>query len=148
MEKEIVFRVCRIIFVILFLVVVVFLRKNVLESYSDARETVNSLSNSLKVIDVSQSNNKYTLTVINYGFETKKFTILLASDEESTISNDKVNYTVVRNGEQVMTSKLNDDGQIAKDVLEVNQTSTYEIKFWLDDDFGDYGKFSSRLVLI
>lgn len=148
MEKEIVFRVCRIIFVILFLVVVVFLRKNVLESYSDVRETVNSLSNSLKVIDVSQSNNKYTLTVINYGFETKKFTILLASDEKSTISNDKVNYTLVRNGEQVMTSKLNDDGQIAKDVLEVNQTSTYEIKFWLDDDFENYGKFSSRLVLI
>lgn len=168
MKKEIIHRLTRIIIVITFLIVASLARNITFESYEEASKITNSISNSLKVVKLQNSdtknipasnkqtsqNKEYKLKISNTNKQDKTFTIALINNidnKENKIPNKVVKYQIIKDNKILITDNLKENGYLYKETLKGEKTSTYEIKFWIDKNIKtdlNNKTFSSKIALI
>ena len=145
------FRITRIILIMCFLLVGTYLRNNLIENYQNADKITNNITNNLKVenIETKQEEEGYILKITNYGNKEKNFTIALITDQNNTIPNENIKYTVIKDDKVIITDNLNKQGYLTNQTLKDEQTSIYKIKFWVDQNKNNInGTFSSKIALI
>lgn len=145
------YRIFRIITVISFLVVASFLRTNLVNSYTSYENISSSLSNNLKVENLSQNKeeNDYTIKITNYDNHDRTFTIALITSNENTIPNNNIKYKIIRDDTFIKTDNLSQNGYLSKQTLKKEESSIYKIKIWLDNTKQPSdGKFSSKIALV
>ncbi|MGM9879624.1 MAG: hypothetical protein ACI31R_06365 [Bacilli bacterium] len=167
MNKEIMFRIVRIVLVITFLLFASSVRGIAKESYADANKIKESLSASLQVVKLSDGNltsapisdeeaiknDGYKIKITNLGDEDKNFTIALINNlsEEDSISYSDIRYQIKKDNVVVALGNLDNSGYLYTDTLKSSCYSNYEINFWIDEDVhsGLSGKmFSSEIAII
>ena len=151
MKNETRFRITRIILIMCFLLVGTYLRNNLIENYQNADKITNNITNNLKVenIETKQEEEGYILKITNYGNKEKNFTIALITDQNNTIPNENIKYTVIKDDKVIITDNLNKQGYLTNQTLKDEQTSIYKIKFWVDQNKNNInGTFSSKIALI
>lgn len=151
MKNDTRFRITRIILIMCFLLVGTHLRNNLIENYQNADKITNNITNNLKVenIETKQEEGGYTLKITNYGNKEKNFTIALITDQNNTIPNENIKYTVIKDNKVIITDNLNKQGYLTNQTLKDEQTSIYKIKFWVDQNKNNInGTFSSKIALI
>lgn len=168
MKNEVLFRVVRIILVILFLMVASSVRNVTKESYEEADKIKESLSASLQVVKLADGNiigtplsdeeavqNKgYKIKITNSSDKDKTFTLALINNlknKEESISYSDIRYQVKKNNKVVITSNLSENGYLYNDILNSYDVCDYEIKFWIDEDVNinlDGKTFSSKIAII
>ena len=151
MKNDTRFRITRIILIICFLLVGTYLRNNLIENYQNADKITNNITNNLKVenIETKQEEEGYILKITNYGNKEKNFTIALITDQNNTIPNENIKYTVIKDDKVIITDNLNKQGYLTNQTLKDEQTSIYKIKFWVDQNKNNInGTFSSKIALI
>lgn len=151
MKNDTRFRITRIILIMCFLLVGTYLRNNLIENYQNADKITNNITNNLKVenIETKQEEGGYTLKITNYGNKEKNFTIALITDQNNTIPNENIKYTVIKDNKVIITDNLNKQGYLTNQTLKDEQTSIYKIKFWVDQNKNNInGTFSSKIALI
>ena len=134
-----------------FLLVGTYLRNNLIENYQNADKITNNITNNLKVenIETKQEEDGYILKITNYGNKEKNFTIALITDQNNTIPNENIKYTVIKDDKVIITDNLNKQGYLTNQTLKDEQTSIYKIKFWVDQNKNNInGTFSSKIALI
>ena len=134
-----------------FLLVGTYLRNNLIENYQNADKITNNITNNLKVenIETKQEEEGYILKITNYGNKEKNFTIALITDQNNTIPNENIKYTVIKDDKVIITDNLNKQGYLTNQTLKDEQTSIYKIKFWVDQNKNNInGTFSSKIALI
>lgn len=151
MNKEIKYRLTRVILVISFLIITIFLKNNINQKYNNNMNIYHSLLNNLEVINLTKPyTNKsinqesvYNLKVINNSNYSKNVTISLTEDKNNTIDLSYVNYEVIENNKLLKAGTITNNklytGKITK-----HKESTYQIKFWVDDKIKQ-GKFLAQL---
>ena len=151
MKNDTRFRITRIILILCFLLVGTYLRNNLIENYQNADKITNNITNNLKVenIETKQEEEGYILKITNYGNKEKNFTIALITDQNNTIPNENIKYTVIKDDKVIITDNLNKQGYLTNQTLKDDQTSIYKIKFWVDQNKNNInGTFSSKIALI
>ena len=151
MKNDTRFRITRIILILCFLLVGTYLRNNLIENYQNADKITNNITNNLKVenIETKQEEEGYILKITNYGNKEKNFTIALITDQNNTIPNENIKYTVIKDDKVIITDNLNKQGYLTNQTLKDEQTSIYKIKFWVDQNKNNInGTFSSKIALI
>ncbi len=151
MKNDTRFRITRIILIMCFLLVGTYLRNNLIENYQNADKITNNITNNLKVenIETKQEEEGYILKITNYGNKEKNFTIALITDQNNTIPNENIKYTVIKDDKVIITDNLNKQGYLTNQTLKDEQTSIYKIKFWVDQNKNNInGTFSSKIALI
>lgn len=151
MKNDTRFRITRIILIMCFLLVGTYLRNNLIENYQNADKITNNITNNLKVenIETKQEEEGYILKITNYGNKEKNFTIALITDQNKTIPNENIKYTVIKDDKVIITDNLNKQGYLTNQTLKYEQTSIYKIKFWVDQNKNNInGTFSSKIALI
>ena len=151
MKNDTRFRITRIILIMCFLLVGTYLRNNLIENYQNADKITNNITNNLKVenIETKQEEEGYILKITNYGNKEKNFTIALITDQNNTIQNENIKYTVIKDDKVIITDNLNKQGYLTNQTLKDEQTSIYKIKFWVDQNKNNInGTFSSKIALI
>lgn len=151
MKNDTRFRITRIILIMCFLLVGTYLRNNLIENYQNADKITNNITNNLKVenIETKQEEEGYILKITNYGTKEKNFTIALITDQNNTIPNENIKYTVIKDDKVIITDNLNKQGYLTNQTLKDEQTSIYKIKFWVDQNKNNInGTFSSKIALI
>ena len=151
MKNDTRFRITRIILIMCFLLVGTYLRTNLIENYQNADKITNNITNNLKVenIETKQEEEGYILKITNYGNKEKNFTIALITDQNNTIPNENIKYTVIKDDKVIITDNLNKQGYLTNQTLKDEQTSIYKIKFWVDQNKNNInGTFSSKIALI
>lgn len=151
MKNDTRFRITRIIIIMCFLLVGTYLRNNLIENYQNADKITNNITNNLKVenIETKQEEEGYILKITNYGNKEKNFTIALITDQNNTIPNENIKYTVIKDDKVIITDNLNKQGYLTNQTLKDEQTSIYKIKFWVDQNKNNInGTFSSKIALI
>lgn len=151
MKNDTRFRITRIILIMCFLLVGTCLRNNLIENYQNADKITNNITNNLKVenIETKQEEEGYILKITNYGNKEKNFTIALITDQNNTIPNENIKYTVIKDDKVIITDNLNKQGYLTNQTLKDEQTSIYKIKFWVDQNKNNInGTFSSKIALI
>ena len=151
MKNDTRFRITRIILIMCFLLVGTYLRNNLIENYQNADKITNNITNNLKVenIETKQEEEGYILKITNYGNKEKNFTIALITDQNNTIPNENIKYTVIKDDKVIITDNLNKQGYLTNQTLKYEQTSIYKIKFWVDQNKNNInGTFSSKIALI
>ncbi len=150
MKNDTRFRITRIILIMCFLLVVTYLRNNLIENYQNADKITNNITNNLKVENIETKQEEgYILKITNYGNKEKNFTIALITDQNNTIPNENIKYTVIKDDKVIITDNLNKQGYLTNQTLKDEQTSIYKIKFWVDQNKNNInGTFSSKIALI
>ena len=151
MKNDTRFRITRIILIMCFLLVGTYLRNNLIENYQNADKITNNITNNLKVenIETKQEEEGYILKITNYGNKEKNFTIALITDQNNTIPNENIKYTVIKDDKVIITDNLNKQGYLTNQTLKDEHTSIYKIKFWVDQNKNNInGTFSSKIALI
>ena len=168
MKNEVLFRVFRIILVILFLLVVSSVRNVTKESYEEAYGIMESLTASLQVVKISDGhmigapvsdneaikNDGLKIKVTNNGKGDKTFTIALINkfkNNEESISYSDIRYQVEKDDKVVVTGNLSENGYLYNDTLKPSSACYYEIKFWIDEDVDitlNGETFSSEIAII
>lgn len=168
MKKEVLFRVFRIVLVILFLLVASSVRNVTKENYEEAYGIMESLTASLQVVKISDGhmigapvsdeeaikNDGFKIKVTNNGKRDKTFTIALINkfkNNEEAISYSDIRYQVKKDDKVVVTSNLDENGYLYSDTLKSSSFCNYEIKFWIDEDVNtnlDGKTFSSKIAII
>lgn len=168
MKKEVLFRVFRIVLVILFLLVASSVRNVTKESYEEAYKIKESLSASLQVVKLADGdifgmplsdeeavqNKGYKIKITNSSNHDKTFTIALISNvknKEDAISFSDIRYQIKKDNKVVITSNLDENGYLYNDTLKSSSFCNYEIKFWIDEDVNtnlDGKTFSSKIAII
>lgn len=150
MKNDTRFRITRIILIICFLLVGTYLRNNLIENYQNADKITNNITNNLKVENIETKQEEgYILKITNYGNKEKNFTIALITDQNNTIPNENIKYTVIKDDKVIITDNLNKQGYLTNQTLKDEQTSIYKIKFWVDQNKNNInGTFSSKIALI
>ena len=133
-----------------FLLVGTYLRNNLIENYQNADKITNNITNNLKVENIETKQEEgYILKITNYGNKEKNFTIALITDQNNTIPNENIKYTVIKDDKVIITDNLNKQGYLTNQTLKDEQTSIYKIKFWVDQNKNNInGTFSSKIALI
>ena len=150
MKNDTRFRITRIILIMCFLLVGTYLRNNLIENYQNADKITNNITNNLKVENIETKQEEgYILKITNYGNKEKNFTIALITDQNNTIPNENIKYTVIKDDKVIITDNLNKQGYLTNQTLKDDQTSIYKIKFWVDQNKNNInGTFSSKIALI
>lgn len=150
MKNDTRFRITRIILILCFLLVGTYLRNNLIENYQNADKITNNITNNLKVENIETKQEEgYILKITNYGNKEKNFTIALITDQNNTIPNENIKYTVIKDDKVIITDNLNKQGYLTNQTLKDEQTSIYKIKFWVDQNKNNInGTFSSKIALI
>lgn len=170
MKKDVVYRIVRIITVILFLFVASYFRGVTEESYNLAGDIEKNLGANLSVVQLSEKSNKmegfpvsdevgssregYVFKVTNNFSSDKKFTFAMINDvvyEDERLPYENVRYQILKNGKVIVTDNIDNNGYLYSEVLNAKEEAVYEIKFWIDKDAGNeiMGKrFSSKIALI
>lgn len=150
MKNDTRFRITRIILIMCFLLVGTYLRNNLIENYQNADKITNNITNNLKVENIETKQEEgYILKITNYGNKEKNFTIALITDQNNTIPNENIKYTVIKDDKVIITDNLNKQGYLTNQTLKDEQTSIYKIKFWVDQNKNNInGTFSSKIALI
>ena len=135
MKNDTRFRITRIILIMCFLLVGTYLRNNLIENYQNADKITNNITNNLKVenIETKQEEEGYILKITNYGNKEKNFTIALITDQNNTIPNENIKYTVIKDDKVIITDNLNKQGYLTNQTLKDEQIN---------------GTFSSKIALI
>lgn len=153
MEKELRFRIIRIIFVLTYLVFASILWKNAYDNNVNAKGYLDSVSsthfvelsdginltNAYPVSDeIGSTNESYKFKIVNDDSSTKPITIIALNNlDNDYISFDNIRYQVIKNNEIFIESNtLNNEGIMFNDI--VNDENTYEIKFWIDNNANMY----------
>lgn len=146
-----IYRIFRIITVISFLIVASFLRTNLINNYTSCEKISSSLSNNLKVENITQNTkeNDYTIKITNYDNHDRTFTIALITSNENTIPNNNIKYKIIKDDTFIKTDNLSENGHLSKQTLKKEESSIYKIKIWLDNTKQSTdGKFSSKIALV
>lgn len=153
MEKELRFRITRIIFVLTYLILASMLWKNAYDNNVNAKDFLNNLSsthfvelsdginltNAYPVSDeIGSTNESYKFKIINDDLSNKPITIIALNNlDNDYISFSNIRYQVIKNNEIFIESNtLNNEGIMFNDI--VNNENIYEIKFWIDSNANIY----------
>ena len=134
MKKEIVYRILRIAFVIMFLLFVSFLRNDVQESYKVADAVVASMPSFVvtplenKVDNDSGLVEEHSVEIKNVS-NTKKSISFVLNDANEGFPYNYLNYTIVKDGKVVKEGIVHKDEPLYKDLLCKNENSIYKIVF-------------------
>lgn len=153
LDKEVRYRIFRIVLVIFILVFLTFLRESVKESYVEAKEIESSLENSLVLKEVSSyqednfKDNKgfvYEIKVINNSFVDRDVALMFeVLDEESYYKS--INYQIIENNEVLKIDTLG-QGEVLWDFqLSGNSNHIYKIKF---TSVNGKGNVNGKIVLV
>lgn len=87
----------------------------------------------------------YSFTIENTGTEEAKYRVLLEDDEESYISDncgdkkmpwDKIKYSIKRDSSVSKIAELGSNPIIDTHTLKVGETSSYEVRLWINSSAG------------
>ena len=170
MRREVIFRITRILLVILFLLLATSLRTVTKESYSDIDSIRKSIGTNLQVMALTNGVNKpsslptsdeegaieegYKFKVTNYSNLNKDFKMVLVNtikDENKMLPYSSLRYQIICNDEVIVTDNIPDNGVLYKGNINGKENKVYEVKFSIDEDAGSeiYGKqFSSQIALL
>lgn len=151
MDREVCYRLFRIVLVLFILAVLSFLRTGVQESYVEAREIENSLINPLVMEEVSSNdliiNNddywSYKFKISNNSSLNKKALLVFRSGD--TIS---INYQVLEENKILKTGNLEDDNVLSSLEIESNSYVIYEVRFFVNDNNSSKQSLNGEIALI
>ena len=139
MKKEIMYRIFRIIFVIMFLLFVSFLRNDVKESYKMADSSISSMPsfvvNSLgdKVDNSSGLVEEHNVEIRNVSNAKKNISFVL-NDTNEGFPYDYLNYTIIKDGKVIKEGVVHKNEVLCKDKLSKNEDSVYKIVFSISQE--------------
>ena len=156
MKREIMYRVCRIIFMIMLLLFVSFLRNDVQESYKVADSiisampsfVVTSLNN--KVDNSSGLVEEHNVKIKNVS-NTKKDISFVLNDTNESFPYDYLNYTITKNGTLVKEGIVHKNEPLYREKMSKNEISVYKIVFSMSkEDIYNLGgvSVSAKLAFI
>lgn len=166
MKNEVLYRIFRIVIVIIIFFIMTLWVNDVNKSYDKAYEVQNYILNSLQVkqlssnIDrtdnvgnVSKSSDGFRLELKNTTSKDRDITFIAkdaVSDSDLRIDYKYVNYQIICDGVVVKEDVMNNDGILYKTILKKNSKNVYEIKFWINEyaAYVDGKKFSVNITLI
>lgn len=168
MKREIVIRITRIVLILTFLLVASFSRQITYESYEKVNDFRESVQANIQIVNMEKGvipnhpvsdkqgtqSDGYKLEIKNYALKSKTFTFTLINniqDENTSVPFDNVKYQILKNGKILTTDKVSETGKLYVETLKENETSNYEIKFWITNDSDtdlNNKKFSSKIALI
>lgn len=161
MLNEISSRIISIVITLCFFVIGTFLWQRLHTNYLNTQSFLNSLEdvsvkNELVLSDLKKISDKkskgldsYTFTVNNLESDEKSFYIKLIDYSNKKISNNYLHYMIKKdNGKYSEIRSLNMDGSIYFDSLKNNETSTYEIKIWISENYQGEINYQGNLVTI
>ena len=161
MFNEISSRIISIVITLCFFVIGTFLWQRLHINYLNTQSFLNSLEdvsvkNELVLSDLKKISDKkskgldsYTFTVNNLESDEKSFYIKLIDYSNKKISNNYLHYMIKKdNGKYSEIRSLNMDGSIYFDSLKNNETSTYEIKIWISENYQGEINYQGNLVTV
>ena len=160
--NEITSRIVSIVLTLCFFVVGTFLWQKLHINYLKTQEVLNGLEevsvnselilNDLKRVSDKKINtiDSYSFTINNLEQEEKNFYIkLIDYTNGSKIDNNYLHYMIKKdNGRYSEIRSLNMDGAIYFDSLKTNETSTYELKIWVSENYRGDVNYRGNLVTV
>lgn len=151
MDREVRYRLFRIVLVLFILAVLSFLRTGVQESYVEAREIENSFINPLVMEEVSSNdlvmNNdnswSYKFKISNNSSLNKEALLVFRGDD--TIS---INYQVLEEGKVLKTGNLEDNNILLSLEIDSNSYAIYEVRFFVNDNNNSKQSLNGEIALI
>ncbi len=132
MKNEIMYRVCRIILVIVFVVFFSMIRNNVKASYNEA----NAIINNMPGFTVAELDNKidkssglkeeHSVQIRNVSHKKQDVSFVLNNTNEAYPYN-YMNYTILKNNTIVKQGIVKEEGVLFKTTINSNEDSTYKI---------------------
>ena len=154
MEKELVYRTKRIILTVLILILFTLVREETKQNYENVS---NSLLNSLEITQITnkekeiitKNENSYVIKIKNPNKKQKTVTFEIEKENNKNEINTKyVKYKIIKEKKELVTNNI-ENNILYKDVLNENETATYEIIFWIDENIDDKNKkFNAQLKII
>lgn len=154
MEKELVYRTKRIILTVLILILFTLVREETKQNYENVS---NSLLNSLEITQITnkekeiitKNENSYVIKIKNPNKKQKTVTFEIEKENNKNEINTKyVKYKIIKENKELVTNNI-ENNILYKDVLNENETATYEIIFWIDENIDDKNKkFNAQLKII
>ena len=154
MEKELVYRTKRIILTVLILILFTLVREETKQNYENVS---NSLLNSLEITQITnkekeiitKNENSYVIKIKNPNKKQKTVTFEIEKENNKNEINTKyVKYKIIKENKELVTNNI-ENNILYKDVLNENETATYEIMFWIDENIDDKNKkFNAQLKII
>lgn len=161
MFNEISSRIISIVITLCFFVIGTFLWQKLHINYLNTQSFLNnleevSINNELVLSDLKKISDKkskgldsYTFTVNNLESDEKSFYIKLIDYSNEKISNNYLHYMIKKdNGKYSEIRSLNMDGAIYFDSLKNNETSTYELKIWISENYQGEVNYQGNLVTV
>lgn len=139
MDKEICYRLFRIILVVFIFLCFIFLREVVKESYVEANEIENNMNNSLVMekvvyleneVDDSLKYYSYSFKVTNDSSILKKGDIVFSSDEFLK----QIKYQVLKDNKVLKNGSLKEDDILYSLNLNAKSSGIYEVRFLIDEN--------------
>lgn len=137
MKKEIVYRLCRIVFVVLFLFIFSTVREDALAKYDSANKFMKSMPNFV-VTELNSNTYKdnglrqeHKVEIKNTTNKEENVSFVIKNTNDS-FPYDYLKYTVYKNGKVVEKGTVTSNNSLFTDKLKGNETSVYEIVFSMD----------------
>ena len=137
MEKEIIYRVVRIVIVSVFLVFFSFLRQDVKERYDEANSLMEKMPGFVVTeVDSNVSNNnglkeKHRVRIKNVSGKKQNVSFVIKNVNDS-FPYDYLNYSVLKNGKIISKGLVTSDDVFYTEKISIRENSIYEIIFSID----------------